>query len=188
MFLSLYWQYDSRDMWGQTEGDSIYHWTLAGIKLGIYQYQYPNSNIPTTMGLTNQFHGEKWHDTPDMTFFSKHQVFMYAILSLSQVCVYVRVIYGGQKAYLCWVQWRPELVGEHNHMLLITSKCLCSWGGIRTQRSRERQGQRLANTDHWVEIITLSHTLLNKYNFCFWFKRKISKKNCCNFAIYSTHW
>lgn len=70
------------------------------------------------------------------------------------VCVHVCLIYGGQKAYLCWVQWRPVLAGERNHMLLITSKCLPRPGGTRALRSRER-GERLANTDHWQEIINL---------------------------------
>lgn len=78
-----------------------------------------------------------------LTFSSKHQVFMYVILSLGQVCVRVCVIYGGQKAYLCWVQWRPELAGEHDHMLLITSKCLASWRGTIALRGKERQGVRL---------------------------------------------
>lgn len=76
-----------------------------------------------------------WHP---LTFSSKHQVFMYVILSLSQVCVRVCVIYGRQIAYLCWVQWRPELAGEHNHMLLITSKCLTSWGGTIALRGKDR--------------------------------------------------
>lgn len=71
---------------------------------------------------------------------SQHQVFMYVILA-SEPGVCACVIYCGQKAYLCWVQWRPALAGERNHMLLIISKCLPSPGGPRAPRSPERERQ-----------------------------------------------